>query len=130
MRVLVFNIGSSSLKFGVFDPGLADGRLFKGEFTGFDASGCTLHYRCGGESGRAQSRREAPQDVRTAIALIPKLLAEFGYDEFQAIGHRVVHGGERFRSATVIDADVISAIEDCAALAPLHNALALEAIRA
>jgi acetate kinase len=129
MRILVFNLGSSSLKFGVFDPQRGDSRLFKGEFSDFHDAGCTLHYRCSGEAGREQSRSETARDLRAALARVPQVLTEFGYDAFQAIGHRVVHGGERFRSAVRIDAAVIDAIEDCAALAPLHNPLALLGIR-
>lgn len=130
MNVLVFNLGSSSLKFGVFAPERADSRLFKGEFADFDTNGCTLHYRCGGEAGLEQSRREAACDLQSALARVPAVLTEFGYTGFEAIGHRVVHGGERFRSAARIDAQVIGAIEDCAALAPLHNPLALLGIHA
>ncbi len=129
MRILVLNVGSSSLKFGVFDPALGDSRLFKGEFTDFLAGSCTLHYRCGGEAGVERSRREAAQDLQAALAHIPTVLVEFGYEKFVAVGHRVVHGGERFRSATRIDGSVIHEIECCAALAPLHNTLALLGIR-
>ncbi len=125
MKILVFNVGSSSLKFGVFDPQLGDSRLFKGEFADFHAAGCTLLYRCGGEAGLEQSRVEVARNLKAALARVPEVLTEFGYDEFQAIGHRVVHGGESFHSATRIDATVIAAIENCAALAPLHNPLAL-----
>ncbi|MEY4642021.1 MAG: hypothetical protein RLZZ227_2015, partial [Pseudomonadota bacterium] len=129
MRILVFNIGSSSLKFGVFDPQRRDSRLFKGEFAAFNAEGCTLHYRAGGEAGLELSRAEAAVSLQAALSRVPALLAEFGYAEFAAIGHRVVHGGERFRSATLIDAEVLRTIDDCAALAPLHNPLALLGIR-
>jgi len=53
-----------------------------------------------------------------------------GYFSADAVGHRVVHGGDRFRAPTLVDRDVISAIEELRPLAPLHNEPALEAIRA
>jgi acetate kinase len=128
MKILVFNAGSSSLKFGVFDLALADNRLFKGEFEDFNTSGSTLHLRCGGEAGVEQSRTEAAPDLQAAIARVPAILEEFGYAKFQAIGHRVVHGSTQFRAPTLISAEVISRIAECAALAPLHNPLALTGI--
>jgi acetate kinase len=129
MKILILNPGSSSLKFGVFEPQHADSRRFKGEFRDFGPAGCTLHYRCGGETGAEQSRREAATDLQAALGRIPAILAEFGYDSFDAIGHRVVHGGDRFRAATRIEPAVIAAIENCTELAPLHNTVALLAIR-
>ncbi|MDR0780353.1 MAG: acetate/propionate family kinase [Pseudomonadales bacterium] len=130
MRVLVFNLGSSSLKFGIFDSALADNRIFKGEFADFQGEGCTLRYRVGGEHAGEYTRREAAMDLPGAIARVPAVLAEFGYAAFGALGHRVVHGGEWFQGATRIDAEVIARIEQCATLAPLHNPLALLGIRA
>jgi acetate kinase len=130
MRILVFNLGSSSLKFGIFDTALADSRVFKGEFAQFSEDGCTLSYRVGGEHGADHSRNDTAVGLRAAIARVPQILAEFGYDTFAAVGHRVVHGGEWFHSATRIDSDVIARIEQCAALAPLHNPLALLGIHA
>ena len=125
MKVLVFNVGSSSLKFGVFDLDLADSRLFKGEFEQFHAGGCTLNFRCGGESGVEQSRPDVANDLAAAFIRIPALLQESGYAHFDAIGHRVVHGGTHFHAATLIDSQVMQQIADCAPLAPLHNPLAL-----
>ena len=125
MKILVFNVGSSSLKFGVFDPALDDSRLFKGEFENFHANGSVLHYRYGGEHGVEKNRNEAAPDLRAAIAKVQAILDEFGYANFQAVGHRVVHGGTQFRGPTLINAEVINRISDCAALAPLHNPLAL-----
>lgn len=128
MKILVFNAGSSSLKFGVFDMGIQDSRVFKGEFEGFKNGTCTLHYRIGGEQGEEKKRSESLNTVEDAIVRVPEILKEFGYAEFDAVGHRVAHGGERFHDATLIDAEVLKHIEGCTPLAPLHNPANLKAI--
>lgn len=128
MRILVFNAGSSSLKFGIFDPQQADSRLFKGEFSAFGDGSCQLEYRAGGEQGAGQTSREALATMDAAIAQVPALLRRHGYDKFEAIGHRVVHGGARFTASTLIDDAVLDGIRACVPLAPLHNPPALAAI--
>lgn len=128
MKILVFNAGSSSLKFGVFDMSIQDSRAFKGEFEGFKNGTCTLHYRIGGEQGEERNRSEALDTVEDAITRVPKILHEFGFSEFDAVGHRVAHGGERFHDATLIDDEVLKHIEGYTPLAPLHNPANLKAI--
>ncbi len=128
MKILVFNAGSSSLKFGVFDMSIEDSRIFKGEFERFENGSCNFRYRVGGEESSTEQRPEKLETVEDAILRVPEILKEFGYDAFDAIGHRVVHGGERFKSATQIDDDVLDHIESCTALAPLHNPANLKAI--
>src|SRR5690606_18965680 len=128
MKILVFNAGSSSLKFGIFDLAQADSRVFKGEFENFQASGSTLHFRYGGTGEREHSRAEAASDLKAAFARVPAILKEFGYADFHAVGHRVVHGGAEFRTAALIDVDVIRRIEECSVLAPLHNPQSLVGI--
>lgn len=104
MRVLVINVGSSTVKFSVFDLATQEQRL-KDELEfgaqGFDAT----------------------------LAHIPEVLAAGGETQIDAVGHRIAHGRERFREATLIDDQVIAAIESFAALAPLHNPPALAGIR-
>ena len=128
MNILVFNAGSASLKFGVFDMHVADCRVFKGEFERFKDGQCVLHYRQGGEQGPELQRTEAVATLQDAIKRLPAILQEFGYAAFDAVGHRVVHGGERFHDATLIDDAVIQHIEACTPLAPLHNPANLQAI--
>ncbi len=128
MKILVFNAGSSSLKFGVFDTSVADSRIFKAEFSGFSGGKCVLNYRCGGEAGEEKSRACAAASVEAAIAQVPAILAEFGYGEFSAIGHRVAHGGTKFHNAALIDDVVLKHIEGCTPLAPLHNPANLQGI--
>jgi acetate kinase len=128
MDILVFNAGSSSLKFGVFDTNSKDSRVFKGEFNRFEKGHCTLHYRCGGEQGTSKSRQEKINSIAIAIQSIPRILKEFGYDGFEAIGHRVAHGGPNCNHAAVINDDLLIYIKKTTPLAPLHNPIFLEAI--
>jgi acetate kinase len=128
MKILVFNAGSSSLKFGVFDMSIHDSRVLKGEFEGFKNGRCTLHFRIGGEQGTEQKRSESLDTIEDAILRVPEILKEFGFVDFDAVGHRVAHGGERFHDATLIDAEILKHIEDCVPLAPLHNPANLQAI--
>lgn len=128
MKILVFNAGSSSLKFGVFDMSIEDSRVFKGEFEGFKNGTCTWHYRAGGEQGEEKERSEDIATVEDAIMRVPEILKEFGYSDFDAVGHRVAHGVERFHDATLIDDEVLKHIEGCTPLAPLHNPANLKAI--
>ena len=129
MIILVINAGSSSLKFGLFDLEKADSRIFKAEFSGFSAEGCHLRYRLGGESSDEQTATHTVASLGEAVLQIPAVLQAFSLERFDAIGHRVVHGGARFTGPTLIDDDVVAAIEQCSTLAPLHNPVALAAIR-
>lgn len=104
MRILVINAGSSSVKFSVFDMDAQTTR-FKHEI----------------EIGT--------KGFKATLAQIPAALAEAGETHIDAIGHRVAHGGERFRDATLIDDDVMAAIEVLSPLAPLHNPPALYGIQ-
>lgn len=121
MKILVFNAGSSSLKFGVFDMSSEDSRVMKGEFEQFKDGQCILHYRLGGEAAKEHNRTEQLSSITQAIHQIPSLLEEFGYADFDAIGHRVAHGGDQFHEPSLITAEVLASIEACTPLAPLHN---------
>lgn len=106
--VFVLNAGSSSVKYQLRD--VATGEV-------------TVHgvvERIGLEGG------DAP-DHATAV---DRILDDLGDRPVDAVGHRVVHGGERFHRATVIDDDVVGAIERLQPLAPLHNPPAVAGIRA
>jgi len=121
MKILVFNAGSSSLKFGVFDTGLDDWHEVNAEFKDFRGDQCELHYWLSTESAKRRQQLKPVTNVNEAIQAVPALLAEWGYAEFDVIGHRVVHGGEQFSAPTCIDNNTLPLIEAASALAPLHN---------
>lgn len=121
MKILVFNAGSSSLKFGVFDTSLDDWHVVNAEFKDFKDDQCELHYWLNTEKDKHRQQLEPVTDVNQAIQAVPALLVEWGYDAFDVIGHRVVHGGEQFSAPTCIDNNTLPLIEAASALAPLHN---------
>jgi acetate kinase len=141
MNVLVLNCGSSSLRFQVIatDAGAierdTDRRLAQGRVE-----------RVGGHAlitlqaaGRPKVIEDAPlRDHRAAVEWVLRWVVskESGIDsvtsvsDIHAVGHRVVHGGERFQESVRIDASVLDGIEECVELAPLHNPANLKGIRA
>jgi acetate kinase len=141
MNILVLNCGSSSLKFQVIETDLdvieksADRQLAQGVLE-----------RIGSESlitvraaGKPPARRAAPlRDHRAALDYVLRWLVspEAGIPgiaslgDLHAVGHRVVHGGERFKRSVTLDDAVIDQIEDCIELAPLHNPANLKGIYA
>jgi acetate kinase len=140
MNVLVLNAGSSSLKFQLIrtDPARmaadTDERLARGliERIGGQA---LLHLEIPGEP---RHREAAPvRDLRTALERVlrwltappsGRLLGSLG--EIEAVGHRVVHGGEQFRRSTRIDDETLRRIQDTIELAPLHNPHNIKGINA
>ena len=128
-KILVCNAGSSSLKFSLFDAEdevlLADGAI------DWLRKPAQLVFRA---ANRPELREELKvkkhadavarilDDLQTADLLCP--------DELQAVGHRVVHGGDRYTSAVRIDAEVKRTIQELTELAPLHNPASLEGIDA
>ena len=139
MKVLVLNCGSSTLKFQLIETDEAmarDGRdrtLAKGLVE--DAGGtAVLHYEAEGKKpvrdaiGAFQHRTA----VERALAMMtdPENGVIPHKDEIGAVGHRVVHGGERFQSSVLIDEEVIEGIEANIALAPLHNPANLQGYQA
>ena len=124
MYILVINCGSSSLKFQLIDM-TTEAVQAKGlcERIGIDGSRI-VYTPAGGE----KMTIESPMPTHTeAIKLVLDCLtnAEYGVikslKEINAVGHRVVHGGEKFASSTIITDEVIKVIEECNELAPLHN---------
>ena len=129
MKILVINSGSSSIKFKLFSMEtqitLASGLI---EQIGEESSSITIQY-----GSQELSDKRSVANHKEALTLARKALAECGilksFEELDGIGHRVVHGGELFREATLINDDVIAAIKDVSPLAPLHNPANLEGIK-
>lgn len=107
MHTLVLNAGSSSLRFAVFDASFKE--IYKGHI---DAIGL--------KNGQAKNHK-------TAVKLAMNSLKDF---DITRVGNRVVHGGEKFTKPVILNREVIKEIEKISALAPLHNPVNLEAIKA
>lgn len=132
MNVLVVNCGSSSLKYQLIDSetevALAVGLC---ERIGID--GRLNHTPNGGEKVVIE---QAMPDHEVAIRMVLDALTNENYgviknlDEIDAIGHRLVHGGEKFTKSVIIDDEVIAGVEECSPLAPLHNPANLIGVRA
>ena len=124
LPVLVINSGSSSLKFSVFD--MQTGReVASGLAERLNSPEAVLSWR--GELNGKQRQEIPGQGHEQALRQVHQLLETAG--EPLAIGHRVVHGGEAFAQSVVIDDSVITGIEHCASLAPLHNPPNVHGIR-
>lgn len=127
MAILVFNSGSSSLKFRLYaesDGGLS--AIAGGAVTEFGERAAWTWQT----EGNATSGRIAAASHREATRWVLRRLREKSPHSIEAIGHRVVHGGDVFTQPVPLSAEVIERIDALRSLAPLHNPLALEVIRA
>ncbi len=133
MKVLVINCGSSSLKFQLIDS-QSENCLAKGLCERIGIEGSMITYAP--EGGEKEMNTTPMPDHTEAIRLVlealtnPKTGVVKSLDEIGAVGHRVVHGGEKFAESVVIDDEVMKAIEECNDLAPLHNPANLIGINA
>ena len=133
MKVLVVNCGSSSLKFRLIET---DSRevIAKGLCERIGIDGGHFEYSPAGGS-KVEKNLDLPNhDVAVKLVIDTLTDAEVGVvkslEEIDAVGHRIVHGGDKFKHAAYLDDEAIKEIEDCAALAPLHNPVNLIGIRA
>ena len=132
MNVLVINCGSSSLKFQLINSE-SEELLAQGLCERIGIDGRLTYQPAGGD--KAVSDKAMPTHTEAIQFVIDALTdAETGVvkslDEIGAVGHRVVHGGEKFANSVVITEDVLKAIEECNDLAPLHNPANLIGINA
>ena len=125
MKVLVINCGSSSLKYQVLDM-TNESLQAKGLVERIGMEGSVLTHEKIGDDDKFVL--ETPMDDhRAAIALVLDAVVDPDHgvvksmDEIGAVGHRVVHAGEKYAESVLIDDDVIEVLEDCIDLAPLHN---------
>jgi len=141
MNILVLNCGSSSLKYQIIETDLdlikneTDKQLAKGVIERIGGQALiTMH-----ANGKPAVKQAAPlRDHRAALDYLLRWVVspEANIDtihslgDIHAVGHRVVHGGEKFTRSVVIDSEVIKGIEDCIDLAPLHNPANLKGIQA
>ncbi|MGF7396017.1 acetate kinase [Thermoanaerobacterium thermosaccharolyticum] len=132
MKILVINCGSSSLKYQLIES--KDGNvLAKGLAERIGINDSLLTHNANGEKIKI---KKDMKDHKDAIKLVLDALVNSDYgvikdmSEIDAVGHRVVHGGEYFTSSVLITDDVLKAITDCIELAPLHNPANIEGIKA
>ncbi len=123
MNVLVINCGSSSLKFQLINSD-SEAVLAKGLCERIGIDGRLTYQPAGGE--KEVSDKAMPTHTEAIQFVIDALTNEKtgvvkSLDEIGAVGHRVVHGGEKFASSVVITDEVKKAVEECNDLAPLHN---------
>ena len=132
MKILVLNTGSSSLKYQVIDMEKEE-TLAKGNFERIGQVNSFLTHKVNGEKHKfehyAKNHEQAIEFVISRL-INPHYGVLKDLSELAAIGHRVVHGGEKFSEPTLITDEVIEAIEDCSDLAPLHNPAAVLGIKA
>ena len=132
MNVLVINCGSSSLKYQLIDSE-TEGVLAKGLCERIGIDGRLVYQKTGLDKEITEAamptHKQAIQMVLDAI-VNPNTGALKSLAEVDAVGHRVVHGGEKFASSVVLTEEVLAQIEECNDLAPLHNPANLIGIRA
>ena len=124
MNILVINCGSSSLKFQLIDAE-TEKLIAKGLCERIGIEGSQLVYQ---PTGKDKITTVTPmEDHTTAVKLVLNSLTDKDngvvndLSEIAAVGHRIVHGGEKFAKSTLITDEVVQAITDCNELAPLHN---------
>jgi acetate kinase len=141
MNVLVLNCGSSSLKFQLIATDLerisqdADRRLAYGQIERIGGAAIVTFVA----EGRTEERSAAPvRDIRAALETVLRWISseDSGVEgigslaDIDAVGHRVVHGGEKFRQSVLVSDEILRGIEDGIELAPLHNPANIKGILA
>lgn len=133
MKVLVINCGSSSLKYQVIDSE-TEQCIAKGlcERIGIDGSQITYSPAGGEKKVTVAPMPDHTEAIRLVLDALmnPETGVVKSLDEIGAVGHRLVHGGEKFAGSVVITDEVIAAVEECNDLAPLHNPANLIGINA
>lgn len=126
MKILVINSGSSSLKFELIDM-INEKTISKGICERIGISDPIFTFKNLEKNTKIDARPEPMSDHKIAIDIVLKTLqdSEIGVissvDDIDAIGHRVVHGGEYYSDSTLVDDEAVTRIEELCALAPLHN---------
>ena len=132
MKVLVINCGSSSLKYQLIDSDTEE-LLAKGLCERIAVDGRLTHTT----TGKEKYTKDLPMpDHNAAVSYVLEALTDketgaiTDLSEIDAVGHRIVHGGEKFAASVVLNEEVLAKVEECNELAPLHNPANLIGIRA
>ncbi len=133
MKILVINAGSSSIKYQLFDMS-DDSVLAKGQCDRIGIAGGNFKHKVPGRDDYKIDIRMANHAEAVKLVLDTLVSEEHGVikslSEISAVGHRVLHGGEKFSGSVIVDDKVIEAITECIELGPLHNPHNLTGIRA
>src|SRR5215472_2215282 len=131
MRILVFNCGSSSLKFELIEiqepsrQPASHRRLARGIF---EEIGRQASFKMNDESGRQRERSEPISDHKSAAIRTVDWLDELGYANLDGVAHRVVHGGAHVTEPVIANDVIIGALRQASEFAPLHNPPAISVI--
>ncbi len=124
--IFIINCGSSSIKFAIINP-WEETTHFHGLIEKIGTEDVELHYQ---SENKKYSGTLGPTNHRNSLQQLVPLIPKTIQENIVAIGHRVVHGGEQFTKACLIDNAVIAGIKTCGQLAPLHNPANLLGIEA
>lgn len=132
MKILVLNSGSSSLKYQLIDMSTEE-VMAKGNFERIGQGNSFVTHQVGADKHVIE---HPVKDHEEAIKLVLEQFTHKDYavinslDEIDAVGHRLVHGGEKFSSSVIITDEVVKQVEECSSLAPLHNPAGILGIEA
>ena len=130
MKILTVNAGSSSLKFNMIELP-EEKELISGYFEKIGLSGGIYSIKINGSKIK---KEKDMRDHKDAIELLIRELLDNkiiqSLDEIDGIGHRLVHGGDKYSNSVIIDDDVIKTVEELSDLAPLHNPANIMGIKA
>ena len=132
MNIFVLNCGSSSLKFQLINMETEE-KIVKGNYERIGDERSVINFKVRGEKKKIDKFASNHEE---AIRIVIDILVDKEYgiinslDEINAIGHRIVHGGEKYSKSILITKDVISGIKECIPLAPLHNPAGVDGIEA
>ncbi len=133
MKILVINAGSSSIKYQLIDMA-TEKVIAKGMCDRIGIAGGNFKLKADGREDYKLDIQMANHKEAVKLVLDTLVSPEHGVieslSEISAVGHRVLHGGEKFSGSVIVDEKVIAAIEECCELGPLHNPHNLTGIRA
>ena len=125
--VLILNCGSSSLKFAILDPATVEEKL-SGLAEAFYLPEARIKWKLNGENGSADLGAGAAH-TEALNFIASNIMTDELKNSITSIGHRIVHGGEKYTQSVVVTDEVVKGIEDAAQFAPLHNPAHLIGIR-
>ncbi len=133
MKILVLNCGSSSIKYALYDMDSKTVMTSGGaERVGLDEAFVKVKLANGEKKTIMHDIPEHTEGVKFIFSLLtdPEIGVIKDLKEIDAVGHRMVHGGEKFNKSVLLTDEVLKAFEDCTDLAPLHNPANLKGVRA